>query len=392
MTRRLSGRWIGWALLAETIPIYPLYALLFADSGLSDAKISTLFLVWSAVGILAEVPTGVLADHFSHRGALAASTVFQAAGYILWITVPTYLGFAAGFVLWGLGGALGSGSLEALLHGGLAAVGAEDQYPRIYGRISATRLVSQVPAAAAATVLFATGGYALAGWASVACCLVAAVAAARLPEEAVAAPGGDEEPELGYLATLRVGLAEIACSRVLLAAVVAVALLGSLDGIEEYFNLLAHEWGVPTPLIPLSLLAIPAVGAVGAALGGAASRLRSRTLGLLLAGAVALFTGAGVLRRPVGVAGVAVAYGLYQVVLVVTDARLQAGIAGPARATVTSVASLGVDLCTIVLYGAWALGQPVVVAALGLALAAALPALLRPYQREGSPPVLDPKK
>jgi len=30
---------LGWALLADTLPIYPLYALFFADTGLSEAQI-----------------------------------------------------------------------------------------------------------------------------------------------------------------------------------------------------------------------------------------------------------------------------------------------------------------------------------------------------------------
>jgi len=88
--------------LADTIPIYPLYALLFVDAGLSGAQISTLFLVWSAVGIVAEIPSGALADRFSRPAALVASGVLQAAGYALWIAAPGYLAFAAGFVLWGI--------------------------------------------------------------------------------------------------------------------------------------------------------------------------------------------------------------------------------------------------------------------------------------------------
>ena len=32
-----------WALEGDLVPIYPLYALLFADSGLSDVEISALF-------------------------------------------------------------------------------------------------------------------------------------------------------------------------------------------------------------------------------------------------------------------------------------------------------------------------------------------------------------
>ena len=92
---------------------------MFAEKGLSDGQISALFLIWSAVGIIAEVPTGAIADRFSRRGALAAGSVPAGLGYALWILLPGFPGYAAGFVLWGLGGALASGSLEALLYDGL---------------------------------------------------------------------------------------------------------------------------------------------------------------------------------------------------------------------------------------------------------------------------------
>ena len=380
---------MGWALLTDTVPIYPLYALLFADAGLSDARISTLFILWSAVGIVAEVPSGALADRFSRRGALVVSGVFQAAAYLLWTTVPGYPAFAAGFVLWGLGGSFASGALEALLYDGLAAAGAEDRYPRLYGRVSAMGLLAQIPAAVAAAVLFSSGGFALVGWASVASCLAAAALATRLPDAPpAAAPGGAGEgdgpstgtgPEPGYLAVLGAGLAEAVRRPAVRAAVVAAALLGGLDGLEEYFPLLARDWGVATSVVPLAVLAIPLVGAAGAALGGAAARFRSGTLGALLAAAVAVSGGVALLRRPVGVAGIALAYGLYRLVLVVADARLQQRIEGPARATVTSVASLGTDLCAIGLYAAWAADLRVVVAVVAVVMAAALPRLLRPH-------------
>jgi len=316
---------------------------------------------------------------------LVVSGVFQAAAYLLWTVVPGYPAFAAGFVLWGLGGSFASGALEALLYDGLAAAGAEDRYPRLYGRVSAMGLLAQIPAAVAATVLFSTGGFALVGWASVASCLAAAAVATRLPEAPPAAATGgagdgdghgDPAPEPGYLAVLGSGLAEAARRPAVRAAVVAAALLGGLDGLEEYFPLLARDWGVATSVVPLAVLAIPLVGALGAALGGHAARLRSGALGALLAAAAIVSSGAGLLRRPAGVAGIAVAYGLYRLVLVVADARLQQRIEGPARATVTSVASLGTDLCAIGLYAAWAADLRVVVAVMALAMAVALPRLL----------------
>jgi len=385
--------------LADTVPIYPLYALLFADAGLSDAQISSLFVIWSLVGIVAEVPTGALADRFSRRLALVAAGMLQAAGYGLWIAVPGYAAFAAGFVLWGLGGAFGSGALEALLYDGLASAGAESHYPRVYGRVAAVSLLSQIPAAVAATALFSTGGYDLVGWASVACCLGAAAVATRLPEgRARAGPGhGPGEPvedagtdaaadEAGYVAVLVGGLIEAARSPAVGTAVAAVAVVGSLDGIEEYFSLFAHQWGIATSLVPLTVLAIPLVGAAGAAFGGSSTRVRPRILAIVLCSAVVVMGGVMVLRRPEGVAGMALAYGLYRFVLVRTEAGLQQRIQGRARATVTSLAALGTDLAGVALYMAWASNRPVLVAGVALAAAAALPRLFRP--RAASEPLM----
>ena len=388
-------------MIAETIPLYPLYALLFTAAGLSTGQISTLFIIWSGVGIVAEVPCGVLADRLSRRGALVGAGVFEAAGYALWLVLPGFPAFAAGFVLWGLGGALQSGSLEALLYDGLAANGAELHYPRLHGRIEAVQLFAQVPAAGAATLLYFLGGFDLVGWVSVGCCLAAAVMASRLPETRLTGPRDREtrhseapqpRPEdeeaptpAGYLAMLRAGLAQAATSRAVRTAVLALALLLALDGLEEYFPLLAAQWGVPTAAVPLALLAIPLAGAAGAALGGEASRLSSSWLGALMAVAVGLLATAGLLHRPAGVAVIAVYYGVYRLVLVVADARLQQRITGPARATVTSVAALGSELATIVLFAAWALGQLVVVAGLGLLIAALLPAWLRAPVAAGEP-------
>jgi MFS family permease len=374
---------VGWAVLADTIPLYPLYALLFADAGLSDARISTLLLIWTATGIVAEVPAGALADRFSRRGAIVASGVLQAAGYVLWMLVPTFGGFAAGFVLWGVGGAFASGALEALLYENLAAEGAEAHYPGLYGRVSAAGLACQVPAAAAATVLYGAGSYTLVGWVSVGCCLGASALATRLPERR--RPAGTDRAEPGVVATLRAGMAEAAGHPAVRAAALAVAVLGGLDAVEEYFPLLARSWGVATAVVPLALVAIPLVGAAGAALGGAAGQLRPRTLALLLGVAVTVFATAGLLHRPAGVAGIALAYGTFQVVLVVTDAHLQRQLRGPARATVTSLAAFGTELTALGVVAVWAVGRPALLVALGLAVAAALPRLLRPSGAGAAP-------
>ena len=366
-------------MLADAVPLYPLYALLFADTGLTDAEISALLALWSVVGIVAEVPTGALADHMSRRYALVAAGVLQAAGYALWIMLPGFPAFAAGFVLWGLGGSLVSGAFEALLYDGLAAMGGDAHYPRVLGWVTAAELLAQLPAAAAATVLFAAGGYELVGWVSVGTCLAAAVLASRLPEPprprsgaADAAAGG-----AGYLATLRAGLTEVVARPVVRAAVLGVAMLTAVDGLEEYFPLLAQDWGVATAAVPLAVLGIPLAGAAGAALAGPASRSSSTVLAIMLGVGVLALAAAGLVRHPAGLLGVALFYGLYRLVLVVVEAQLQDRIDGAARATVTSVAGLGSDLAALLLYASWAVGGLQFVIALLLVATLALPRLLR---------------
>jgi hypothetical protein len=298
-----------------------------------------------------------------------ASSLLQALGYLLWITLPGFGAFAAGFVLWGLGGALASGSLEALLYDGLAATGAEDRYAQVNGRVTAMGLVSQLPAAFAASTLFSLGGYELAGWVSIVCCLAASWVASLLPEPPRRT---DHQQAEGYLETLRTGIAQAVSRPAVRSAVIAVAVVGGLDGIEEYFPLLAGKWGVPIDGIPLALLSIPIAGAAGAILGAIANRLRPSALALIFGVASLVFGASGLVGHPSGLAGIAAFYFLYHLVLVALDARLQANIEGPSRATVTSVASLGIELTAIFFFAVWAVGELKLVAAIGLLIAFAL--------------------
>lgn len=346
-------------MLSGLVPLYPLYALLFLDSGLSPAQVSGLFALWSVTGLLAEVPTGVLADRWSRRGALVLAGVLEAAGFAVWTAAPGAAGFATGFVLWGVGGALVSGAAEALVYDGLAAVGAQESYVRVHGATTATELLVQVPTALAAGALVSAGGYALVGWVSVAVCLAAAALATRFPEPPRTAEDDGPEP---LPAAVRTALRRPGLRRV----VVAVALLGGLDALEEYFPVVARDQGVATAVVPAAVLGVALAGAAGAALAGRVGRLPPRALpGLLVVSAVLLAAGA-LGSFPAGMAAVALAYGLYLAVLVVGEARLQEQVPTAVRATVTSVAGLGVELASLLVFGAWALGGAPAVAVLFL--------------------------
>jgi hypothetical protein len=229
-----------------------------------------------------------------------------------------------------------------------------------------------VPAALGATALLHFGGFPLVGWASVALCLVTAAVAAGLPEP----PRTDADGGGSYARTLGDGLRQLVEVPAVRLVVVAMALLGGLDAVEEYFGLLAGSWGVPLDINPVVVLVIPLGGAAGAALAGRAGRLTGWAQAVLLTVGGALLAVAGWLQVPAGVLLVAGFYGVYTLVLVLVEARMQAVIETRTRATVTSVASLATEVSGLLLFATWAAGGVLLVALLAVALAA-VPLLVR---------------
>ncbi|MGW5878168.1 MFS transporter [Nocardiopsis terrae] len=359
---RLTRPLYAYALLEEFVLLYPLYALLFTETGLSVAQISSLFVLWSLTSALLEIPAGAWADVVPRRHLIAAAPLLAGAGFALWLLLPSYWAFALGFVLWGAGGALSSGALEALVYTELAHRGAADRYARVMGVARALGVASVGTATLLAVPVMAHGGYAAIGTASVAACVLCALAGTALPENRPRRSDGTAtdlakgaDPAPGYLRTLRAGLAEARGSRAVRHAIVLVVVVTVFwEMLEEYVPLLSASAGVADQDVPLVVLTVWVCVTVGGLLAGPASRLSPRTLGVLLAlAAVAIGAGA-LLGSPVGWILLGGGFGVCQMMSVVVDARLQDSITGPGRATVTSLAGLGTEAVNILSFPLYA--------------------------------------
>jgi len=347
------------------------YALLFADAGLSTARISTLFVIWSVVSFVFEVPSGAWADAWSRRRLYAIGAFLTAAGFASWTFWPTYAGFALGFVLWGLGGALCSGTLEALLYDELGDGGA---YARVAGRGGTVAILSMLVATVLAAPGFALGGYLLVGVLSVTVRAAGGCLALGFHE---AGPGtaSDDAAASGYLATLRAGLGEVRGSRRVGWAVAIAALVPGFTALDEYLPLLSRAAGAPTAVVPL-LFALPALAmAVGSTLAGRWATIAPPRLAAALAAAALLLAGGALSGRLVGMLPVALAFGILQFAIIVTETRLQESITGSARATVLSVAGFTSEVFAVLLYAVFGAGAalasvPVLFALCGLPLLA----------------------
>lgn len=366
-------RFTAFSFLDELVPLYGLYAVLFADTGLSGSQIASLFAIWSLTALVLEVPSGALADVVSRRALLAAGSAVRGAGFALWIFEPSYASFAAGFVLWGAGGALVSGTLEALVHDELVSIGADGQYQRLLATAESAGIAAAALGALAAVPLYLAGGYLAVGLVSVATSIAAGTVGLSFPYRPRVVHVEGWTGLRAWCGMLRSGLREAAAVRPVRRLVLLAALLPGLTALDEFFPLVAIEAGAATTIVPILVL-LPILGELAG--GALAARQRSGMVAGIAVVAGGLLVAFGALGGPLWLrfAAITVGYGTLQHATVLAQARLQAAVRGPARATVTSVAGLGAELAAITLYGVWAaaaapLGAGGAVATLALPMA-----------------------
>ncbi|MFC6011740.1 MFS transporter [Nocardia lasii] len=392
--RDLAARAVLFKGTRDLLPIYALYGVLFADHGLSTAQISLLLALWSVTAFLLEVPSGAWADTVSRRGLLILSCVLQAACFAIWMVAPSFLGFALGFIVWGISGCLESGTFEALIYDDLVARGKPQAYASIMGWARGAQEFTVLIAILAAAPLFALGGYALVGWVSVAIGVLHTLTALALPSapksiSATAVDDLDEDdptpeplgphagkPDSRYRTMLKTGLAEAFRVRRVRRGVLLGALLYGVTAFDEYFGLLAVSGGASTSTSALLVGVTVAGSLIGSLLAGRTEALSSRTIAvalfvagiLFIAGALAVGATTGPAWIWLGFLGIAVAYGIDFNAEVIAGARLQDAIEGPARATVTSVSGLLSEIVALAVFAFVALATHYVSMSITIAL------------------------
>ncbi len=352
---RFDAAWIAHVFVNELILIYPVYAIMMQEAGVSAFELSLLFVIWSLSALLLEVPTGVLGDLFNRKLVVASAGGFKACGFMVWLIEPSFAGFAGGFVLWSIGGALRSGTEQALLHDSLTDQGRPLEFAKVYGRSRAAEGIGVVSAMLLGGALAELSDYQLPLIASIAAPIVSALLIlAFIPD--LQGTRGKSAKEPGR--TLRVAFKEIRASRVIAVIAGMFTLLAGVAGVlDEYIGpllqetgrfsltaigvwygvvLLAHTIGVSLAhrFADFGLSRIATVFVIGNALLVVSLTIPSDSLPLLLVGYFLLS-------------------GLAEVRL---ETLLQENIESHSRATVTSLAQLGMEAWGIALFLGLGLG------------------------------------
>ncbi len=335
----------------EIIPIYPLYAIMFGEHGISPIELSVLFIIWSTVGIVFEIPSGALADRFSRKWLIVASSVLKSCAFLTWWFWQAFPGFALGFILWGLGSTLRSGAIEALLHDLLARDGRATEFSRHYGRMGGLGTLGVVLGVASGGLLIAFD-YDIVLLISAAIPLVATIPFLLLVRD----PPRQTDVASHYLTSLRDGISEAVSNRPVLYILLTYSLLIVTFGVfDEYVPPILLEKGFGVELI--AWLCVPVLLAQSIGQG-----LAHHFEGLGLPQLLTMMGASAIPLLLVPALG-----GGWTVLLLVTfffmfglsstlfQAHLQSVITGSARATVTSVVSLGDGLGGIVWFAAFGL-------------------------------------
>jgi predicted MFS family arabinose efflux permease len=116
-------------------PIWVLY--LQEQRGFSLAQITALDAPFWLVMILAEIPTGVVADRWGRRLSLLIGAGFYALAILIFGLAASYPVILLSYLAWALSMTLISGADSAFIYDSLLADGRADDFPRILGRMYA---------------------------------------------------------------------------------------------------------------------------------------------------------------------------------------------------------------------------------------------------------------
>ena len=329
----------------EIIPIYPLYAIMFTESGVSAFELSVLFSIWAAVGIVFEVPSGALADRFSRKWLIVISSAFKSAGFISWFLFPDLAGYALGFVLWGLGSTLRSGTWEALLFDLLAHHGRDAEFGRLYGRIMAVGTAGVVLGELSGGILISQG-YDVVLLVSAAIPLLASVPFALFVKEP---PKKTRSGEDNYLAILRDGLKEAVGSRSLLFIVLTYAGLIVTFGVyDEYSAPTLREKGFSLAAVAYLSVLVLLAQSIGQWLAGRFASISLGRLFVMIAASASTLMVVPFVPGFIVVPVLAIFFFMFGLSMTLFQDRLQHTMTGENRATVTSVVGMADGIGAIV--------------------------------------------
>lgn len=137
-----AARFIWFRLLFNCRFYYPIFTILFLDLGLTIGEFAGLNVLWALTIVLAEVPSGALADTLGRRRLVVLASWLMVAEMLTLCLMPAgnhdvvLALFVLNRILSGLAEAAASGADEALAYDSFPEAERARQWPRLMARLS----------------------------------------------------------------------------------------------------------------------------------------------------------------------------------------------------------------------------------------------------------------
>lgn len=330
----------------DFVLIYPLYVVMFTDFKMEPWQVATLLAVWSTTTFLLEIPSGVWADKYSRKNILFVGQLIRSLGYASWLLFPNFLGFLVGFVLWGIKGALTSGTFQALIYDKLKLFKQEKEFTKILGRTKTTSFIAILVASALASPAILLGYPFVLILSSVAV-LMAGIIIATIPK----AQKMESTHEKEYFSLLKEGLAGAFKNAVVLRLIIFLSLAFALCGaLDEYWPIFANESGLPKYGLGPFLGFMSGSQAIASFIAHRFEKHTNRFFYILfLFNGLLLFLAGYLFSVPALLLLILFSF-LFTIIQVIFEGRLQHSIASTTRATISSVSGFLTEMGVLIVY------------------------------------------
>jgi MFS family permease len=139
---------------------YPIFTILFLDYGLTIEQFALLNTVWAITIVLAEVPSGALADVFGRKYLIVATSFLMVIEMLVIAFVPLgnpniiFWGFLINRVLSGLAEAMASGADEAMAYDSLIKEGSAEDWPKVLSLQMRLRSIASIITATTGALIY----------------------------------------------------------------------------------------------------------------------------------------------------------------------------------------------------------------------------------------------
>jgi MFS family permease len=158
VTKRLAPLYLA-AFFQGFVIWYSFEKIFMHGIGFTDASIGLLIAIYSAVMLIAETPSGILADRWSRKGVLIIASIALALSSLVGGLSNGIYAYVVASILWGLYFAMYTGTYDSIIYDAVyEETGGSKHFDYYYGRLRVIDSVALVISALAGGVIAGTLG------------------------------------------------------------------------------------------------------------------------------------------------------------------------------------------------------------------------------------------